>query len=85
MKLESSTTTMMVGFGRKAKMKLYIVFGSISGFARGDRDEPVVYGAFTDEMTARKVRIVTHGKIKEVELDKVAPGYLSAIKELFTN
>lgn len=63
-------------------MKLYIVVGTTGGFCREDADVPVVYGAFTDEETARKVKIVTQGKIEVVELDEVKPGYTQTMKAL---
>ena len=63
-------------------MKLYIVVGTTGGFCREDAAVPVVYGAFTDEETARKVRIVTQGEIKVVELDKVQVGHAETMKVL---
>ena len=63
-------------------MKLYIVIGTTGGFCREDPAVPVVYGAFTDEETARKVKIVTQGKIKVVELDKVQVGHAKTMKLL---
>lgn len=63
-------------------MKLYIVVGTTGGFCREDPDVPAVYGAFTDEKIAEKVRIVTMGKIDVVELDEVKPGYIQTMKAL---
>ena len=63
-------------------MKLYIVVGTTGGFCREDPDVPAVYGAFTDEETAQKIRTITQSKIEVVELDEIKPGYTQTLKAL---
>ncbi|MBI6883137.1 hypothetical protein [Pseudomonas putida] len=59
---------------------LYIVAGTIGGFAREDAAVPSVAGAFTDEQVAKKVASVTHGQVIPVELDVIKPGILESLK-----
>lgn len=59
---------------------LYVVAGTIGGFAREDASEVSVKGVFTDKPMAEKVALVSHGKVFPVELDNIMPGYLQAFE-----
>lgn len=60
----------------------YIVAGTIGGYAREDADQVVVYGVFTDQAIANKMKLVTGGKVYPVVLDAIPPGYYQTMKEL---
>lgn len=61
---------------------LYVVHGTIGGYAREDDARSTVYGVYTDPTAAKKVATVTHGQVETVELDYVAPGYVNSAAEL---
>lgn len=61
---------------------LYIVAGTIGGYAREDADQVVVYGAFMDQTIANKMKLVTGGKVYPVVSDAISPGYYQTLKEL---
>jgi hypothetical protein len=65
-------------------MKLLAVIYSVGGFAREDNANPAIAGIFTDPQIAEIVRKAAgvDAKIVPVELDKIAPGYISFAKEV---
>jgi hypothetical protein len=65
-------------------MKIFTVIYSIGGFAREDFSNPAVAGIFTDEKIANIVCKATgsNAKVVPLELDYIAPGYISFAKEV---
>lgn len=65
-------------------MELLAVIYSVGGFAREDAANPAIAGIFTDPKIAEVVRKAAgHGaKIVPVEVDKIAPGYVSFASEV---
>lgn len=65
-------------------MKLYAIVYSVDGYAKEDPAHASIAGIFTDEEIAKKVKLCVPGsEIKEIELDKVQPGYYTKALELF--
>ncbi len=63
-------------------LTIHIVHKPIGGFAREDRDDSHVVGAYTDADVAKKVSIASHAQVTSIELDHIPEGILSSIKEL---
>jgi len=61
---------------------LYVVHGTIGGYAREDAACSTVYGVYTDAVVAKRVATVAGGKVDTVELDYVALGYAATAAEL---
>lgn len=65
-------------------MKLYCVLYTVGGYAKEDPVIPHVAGIYDDEAVAQKIKsCVSNSYIKEIELNDIAPGYISHLKELF--
>lgn len=56
-------------------MKIHIVTETIGGYAREDSDDVSIAGAFQSPEVARLIALCVRGKVHQVELDAIAPGY----------
>lgn len=61
---------------------LYVVHSTAGGFAREDASQSCVEGAYTDPAVARKVAAISGGKVAEVVVDAVPPGYVATAQEM---
>lgn len=65
-------------------MKLYAIVQSVGAYAKEDPAHASIAGIFTDEEIAKKVKLCVPGsEIKEIELDKIQPGYYTTALELY--
>lgn len=64
-------------------MILYVVHGTIGGFAREDVPVSTIIGVYTDEAVAKKVRSAAScgARIEPVTLDKIHAGHLDFINK----
>ncbi len=61
---------------------LYVVHGTRGGFAREDSQQSHVEGAYTDPAVAHKVAAISGGKVAEVVVDRIYPGYVATAQEM---
>jgi len=59
---------------------LYAVVNSDPGYCRENPDTPNCAGVYTDPVTARTIATIVRGKVVEIELDFIHPGYFDIAK-----
>ena len=59
---------------------LYAVVNSDPGYCREDPDTPNCAGVFTDPKIAVTVAKIVRGKVVEIELDYIKPGFFDDAK-----
>lgn len=66
--------------------RLYLVAGTIGGYAREDADEPTVYGVYSDPEVARKVKLCCSAtRVFEFTPDEISPGLVQTASQMGFN
>lgn len=62
---------------------LYVVHGTIGGYAREDALQSSIQGVYDNKVTAKRVASLTHSTVSEVEFNRVSPTIKAMAKEIF--